>query len=237
MPPPPSDANDKVKSTSNSKGPPVNGLQKPVSSNGRPIHEEVKRSKDHRIFRYSPLGVPKPAQTARVQRMVERAHREFERAGQQSPYHHIKHTRPALQTPDHRQQVPLGYQAMDGMVRDGVPERPPSRLHGQAQHTQQMVGNTGSIRTRAPPPPQSRMKSSHDRIIDQEFNRDVSQCLVVHGGRALGLERSRCETSGLKALVEKNISSFETQSDAMKLCCLLVAKKLNQITENWVGSE
>ena len=81
------------------------------------------------------------------------------------------------------------------------------------------------------------MKSSHDRIIDQEFNRDVSQCLVIHGGRALGLERTRCETSGLKALVEKNISSFETQSDAMKLCCLLVAKKLNQITENWVGSE
>ena len=152
-PPPPSDANDKVKSSSNtSKGPPVSRQQKSVSSDGRPLREEVKRSKDHRIFRYSPLGVPKPAQTARVQRMVERAHREFERAGQQSPYYHSKHTRPALQTPDHRQQVPLGYQALDGMVRHGVPEGPPGRLHGQAQHTQQMVGNTRSIRTRAPPP-------------------------------------------------------------------------------------
>ena len=84
---------------------------------------------------------------------------------------------------------------------------------------------------------QSRVKTSHDMIIDQELNRDVSQCLVVHGGRALGFERSRCETSGLKALVEKNIALFETQSDAVKLCCLLIAKKLNQLTENWVGSE
>ena len=89
----------------------------------------------------------------------------------------------------------------------------------------------------APPPPQSRVKTSHDRIIDAEFNRDVSQCLVVHGGRALGLERSRCKTSGLKALVEKNIAAFETQSDAIKLGCLLIAKKLNQPTEKWVGSE
>ena len=149
--PPPSDvANDQVENN-NSKGPPVNRQQKPVRSDGGAIREEVKRPKNHRIFRYSPLGVPKPAQTARVQRMVERAHREFERVGQQSPYH-SKHAKPALSTPDHRQQVPLGYQAMDGMVRDGVPERPPSRLHGQAQHTQQMVGDTRSIRTRAPPP-------------------------------------------------------------------------------------
>ena len=81
------------------------------------------------------------------------------------------------------------------------------------------------------------MKTQHDRLIDAEFNRDVSQCLVVHGGRALGLERARCETSGLKALVEKNIQTFETQSDGIKLIALLLAKKLNQITEGWVGVE
>ena len=126
---------------------------------------------------------------------------------------------------------------MDGVVRDGVPEHPPSQLPGQAKRRPSMVGDTAGIRTRGPTPPQSRVKTSHDRIIDQEFNRHVSQCLVVHGGRALGLERSRCETSGLKALVEKNIAAFETQSDAVKLGCLLIAKKLNQLTEKWVGSE
>ena len=64
------------------------------------------------------------------------------------------------------------------------------------------------------------MKTSHDRVIDAEFNRDVSQCLVVHSGWALGLERSRCETSGLKAFVENNIALFETQSASASVSAL-----------------
>ena len=105
-------------------------------------------------------------------------------------------------------------------------------INGQSKHRTNMGATPSHDK-----PHTNRVKTSHDRIIDPEFNRDVSQCLVVHGGRALGLERSRCETSGQKALVERNIASFETQSDAIKLCRLLIAKKLNQLTENWVGSE
>ena len=41
----------------------------------------------------------------------------------------------------------------------------------------------------------------------------------------------------MKALVEKNIQQFETASDAVKLLGLLVAKKLNQITERLVGGD
>ena len=131
--------------------------------------------------------------------MVERAQREFERA--QPPYH-SKHARPAIPTQEAMQSVQMGYQTMGGVVRDGIPEGPPSRLSGQAKRRPPMVGNPTELGT-TPRPPHSRVKTSHDRIIDAEFNRDVSQCLVVHGGRALGLEKSRCETSGLKALVEK----------------------------------
>ena len=229
-PPPSPNANDKVESSDNSKRP---RQQKSVSSDGGPVRETLKRPKDHRIHRYSPIGIPKPAQTARVVRMVERARREFETA--QSPYH-PKHARPAIPTQEAMQSAQMGHAYMERLVRDGVPGGPPGRVPGQARNKPPVVGDPTVIRTR-PLPPQSRMKSTHDRIIDAEFNRDVSQCLVVHGGRALGLERSRCETSGLKALVEKNIAAFETQSDAIKLGCLLIAKKLNQLTEKWVGSE
>ena len=227
VPPTPPVTNNKVESSDHNKRP---RPQKPVTDGG-PVHQTQSRPKDHRIHRYSPFGVPKPSATGRVQRMVQRAQREFEKAEQQSPYH-SKHSRPAIPTPEAYQSVQMGHQNMERMVRDDVPPALPSRIFGQPKHRT----NMGATPTRDKPHT-SRMKSSHDRIIDQEFNRDVSQCLVIHGGRALGLERTRCETSGLKALVEKNISSFETQSDAMKLCCLLVAKKLNQITENWVGSE
>jgi len=238
VPPPTPATNDKVESSSTSKGP--SRPQKPVSHGG-PVHQTQSRGAHPRIHRYSPLGVPKPHQTARVVRMVERAQREFEKAEQRSPYH-SKHGRPAIPTPAAYQSLKMGHQNMEYVGGNGVPEGPPNQLPGQAQRRPSMVGNPPqrpsypsdhpSVHQRPP-----RVKTSHDRVIDAEFNRDVSQCLVVHGGRALGLERSRCETSGLKALVEKNIASFETQSDAIKLCCLLLAKKLNQLTESWVGSE
>ena len=256
VPPPTPATNDKVESSSTSKGPVR--PQKPVRSDGGPIREAQSRGAHPRIHRYSPLGVPKPHQTARVVRMVERAQREFEKAEQRSPYH-SKHGRPAIPTPEAYQSVQMGHQNMEYVGGNGVSEAPPDQLPGQPKRQPQMVGNPSQrpsypsdhpsvrrvSRGGGPPPPvipqggayQSRVKTSHDRLIDAEFNRDVSQCLVVHGGRALGLERERCETSGLKALVEKNIASFETQSDAIKLGCLLIAKKLNQLTERWVGSE
>ena len=200
-------------------------------TDGGPVHQTQSRREGTRIHRYSPFGVPKPSATARVQRMVQKAQREFEKAEQQSPYH-SKHARPAIPTPEAYKSFQMGYQAMGGVVRDDVPPALPSQIFGQPKHRT----NMGATPTRDKPHT-SRVKTSHDRLIDAEFNRDVSQCLVVHGGRALGLERERCETSGLKALVEKNIASFETQSDAIKLGCLLIAKKLNQLTERWVGSE
>ena len=251
----PAATNNKVESSSTISKP--SRQQKPVSHGG-PVRETQPGSTRPVIHRYSPLGVPKPHQTARVVRMVERAQREFEKAEQQSPYH-SKHGRPAIPTPEAYQSLQMGHQNMEYMGGNGVSEAPPDQLPGQPKRQPQMVGNPSQrpsypsdhpsvrrvSRGGGPPPPvipqrgayQSRVKTSHDRLIDAEFNRDVSQCLVVHGGRALGLERERCETSGLKALVEKNIASFETQSDAIKLGCLLIAKKLNQLTERWVGSE
>ena len=227
VPPPPS-VDAKTKSSTISKGP---RQQKPVD-NGRHPPEAVKRPASTRIYRYSPLGVPKPHATARVQRMVERAQREFDQAAQAPPYH-SKHGRPAIPTAAAYKSVQMGYQNVEHMGGNGVPEAPPSRIFGQTKRQPQVV-DRGTPPQR---PPGCRVKTSHDRLIDAEFNRDVSQCLVIHGGRALGLERARCETSGLKALVEKNIQTFETQSDAIKLVCLLIAKKLNQVTEQWVGSE
>ena len=225
VPPTPSDANEKIKSSSKPR------REKPVSDGGH-TSETLKRPADNRIHRYSPFGAAKPTATARVQRMVEKAQREFDQA---TPPYHSKHSRPAIPTAAAMRSVQMGNANMEHVVRDGVPEGPPFQLPGQPKRRPSMVG------TPYPKPmgggSQSRVKTQHDRLIDAEFNRDVSQCLVVHGGRALGLERSRCETTGLKALVEKNISSFETQSDAMKLVCLLIAKKLNQITEGWVGVE
>ena len=228
----PAATNNKVESSSTISKP--SRQQKPVSHGG-PVRETQPGRTRPVIHRYSPLGVPKPHQTARVVRMVERAQREFAKAEQQSPYH-SKHGRPAIPTPEAYQSLQMGHQNMEYMGGNGVPQAPPDQVPGQTKRRPSMVGDTTGLRTR-PPPQQSRVKTSHDRLIDAEFNRDVSQCLVVHGGRALGLERERCETSGLKALVEKNIASFETQSDAIKLGCLLIAKKLNQITERWVGSE
>ena len=104
LPSAPPDANDQVKSTS-SKGP---RQQKPVSDGGHP-RETQSRAKDHRIHRYSPLGVPKPSATARVQRMVERAQREFDQAAQSPPYH-SKHARTAIPTPEAYKSVQMGYQ-------------------------------------------------------------------------------------------------------------------------------
>ena len=89
--------NNKVESSSTNQGHP--SRQQKSVSHGGPIREEVQRPKDHRIHRYSPLGVPKPGQTARVQRMVQRAQREFEKIEQQPPYH-SKHARPAIPTPE-----------------------------------------------------------------------------------------------------------------------------------------
>ena len=227
--PPPISANNKAESSTSNTGAKPRREEKPVDD-GRAVRETQPRRESARIHRYSPLGVPKPHQTARVVRMVERARKEFEKTQQQSSPYHPKHARPAIPTSNNYQSVQMGYETLDGVVRDDVLRPPPSRLCGQSKHR----ANVG-----APPghekPPSGRVKTHHDRVIDAEFNRDVSQALVIHGGRALGLDRSRCETSGLKALVEKNIASFETQSDAMKLCCLLVAKKLNQLTERWVG--
>ena len=228
VPPTPSDANEKIKSSSKPR------REKGPVSDGGHTRQTITRPTDHRIHRYSPLGVPKHTATARVQRMVEKAQREFDQATQSSPYH-SKHGRPCIPTAAAMRSVQMGNQNVEHVVRDGVPEGPPFQLPGQPKRRPAMVG------TPYPKPmggcSQSRVKTQHDRLIDAEFNRDVSQCLVVHGGRALGLERARCETSGLKALVEKNIQTFETQSDGVKLIALLIAKKLNQITEGWVGVE
>ena len=127
-------ANDKDKSSGTNKGP---RHQKPVSHGG-PIREAQPRREGPRIHRYSPLGVPKPGQTARVVRMVERAQREFEK--NQPPYH-SKHARPAIPTQEAMQSLQMGYQTMGGMVGDGIPEWPPSRLPGQSKHRPSMVGN------------------------------------------------------------------------------------------------
>ena len=113
--------NDKVESSSTSKGP---SRQQKSVSDGRPVRETQSRPKDHRIHRYSPLGVPKPGQTARVQRMVERAQREFEKTQQQSPPYHSKHA-PSIPTPEAYKSVQMGYQNMERMVRDEYPEHLP----------------------------------------------------------------------------------------------------------------
>ena len=147
--------------------------QKPVD-NGRHPPETVKRQASTRLYRYSPLGVPKPSQTARVQRMVERARREFDQA--QAPPYHSKHGRPAIPTAAAYKSVQMGYQNVEHMGGNGVPEAPPSKLFGQTKRQPQVV-------ERGTPPqrhPGCRVKTSHDRLIDAEFNRDVSQCLVVH---------------------------------------------------------
>ena len=78
----PAATNNKVESSSTISKP--SRQQKPVSHGG-PVRETQPGSTRPVIHRYSPLGVPKPHQTARVVRMVERAQREFAKAEQ--PYH------------------------------------------------------------------------------------------------------------------------------------------------------
>jgi len=207
-----------------------------LREHGRLASEAVHRPSCPRIVRYSPLGVPKPHNTARVVRMAERVRRELGQQQQPLPPYHPKHARPSLPTPEAIQAIKVGHPHMEYLVRDGAPEPLAAQVPQQAQRQAGLVGRAKEAllgHHKGHVPPKARHPS--DRVIDAEFGRDVSQCLVVHGGRALGLEPSRCETPGLRALVEKNIQSFESQSDAMKLVGLLIAKKLNQITERWVG--
>ena len=133
VPPTPPDANEKVQGSSK-----PHRREKPVSDGGHP-RETNKWTTDHRIHRYSPFGAAKPTTTARVQRMVEKAQREFEQAKQSPPYH-SKHARPAIPTAAAMRSVQMGNQNVEHVVRDGVPEGPPFQLPGQPKRRPSMVG-------------------------------------------------------------------------------------------------
>lgn len=69
-----------------------------------------------------------------------------------------------------------------------------------------------------------------DRVVTEEFDKEIAQALTSTVGRYMGLSQTDLNQSpGLKDLVTRNMQWFHNTPDWLKLAGLVTAKKLNRL--------